>query len=665
MSATLEQTQEMNRLIRKLIQATITYDEGCPIISDKEWDDMYFRLVELEKETGEIFPNSPTQKIHFQTVSELKKVEHNHLMLSLDKTKDIEEIKKFINNHDWIAMAKMDGLTCSLCYKEGKLISAETRGNGTTGEDITHNAMVIPSIPKNIPYKEEVIIDGEIICTYKNFKKFEDTYRNPRNFAAGSIRLLDSKECASRNLTFVAWDVIKGGHYDYLSNNLSVIATWGFEVVPRYINNKADQSSIEEDIEAIKKWCKGESYPIDGIVFKYDTIKEYELAGRTDHHFKGGLAYKFYDEIYETEVKDIEWTMGRTGQLTPVLVYNDIEINGTVCNRASLHNISIMTELMGGAYPGQKVFIYKANEIIPQVESAQNNNPNHIPMIEIPKICPYCGQPTEIRKDYDSKVLYCTNINCNTRFINRLDHFCGKKGLDIKGLSKATLEKLINWEWVNSIIDIFKLHSHQSEWMKKPGFGQASVNKIINAIEDAKNCTFDKYLCALGIPLIGKVASKALMNTFHNYETFKKAIDEKDEKLYQIAGIGEVMIETLLNYDYTEADEIFNKYINEITMVPVINNNLLDGKVFVITGKLKSFKNRDELKTFIESKGGKVTGSVTSKTSYLINNDTGSTTAKNLTAIKLKVPIINEDEFLTLVTPPNENIEPSYLASIT
>ena len=284
---------------------------------------------------------------------------------------------------------------------------------------------------------------------------------------------------------------------------------------------------------------------------------------------------------------------------------------------------------------------------------------------DVIEYCPICHYPISYRKDNGIIRAYCDNLTCEGKLINRLDHFCGKKGLDIKGLSKATLEKLINWEWVSSITDIFKLHSHQSEWMKKSGFGHASVSKIINAIEEAKNCSFDKYLCALGIPLIGKVASKALMNTFKDYKTFRKSIKEKDEKLYQIAGIGEVMIETLLNYDYTEADEIFDKYIKEVAVTHSSNDAVLDGKVFVITGKIKNWKNRDELKSFIESKGGKVTGSVTSKTSYLINNDTSSQTSKNLTAIKMHVPIINEEEFLTLVTPPNESIEPNYLTSAT
>ena len=672
MLATLDPRQEMIRLIKELNQATIAYDEGVPIISDKEWDEMYFKLVALEKETGEILPNSPTHSISFEVISELKKVEHNHPMLSLDKTKDLNVVESFIKGHDWVAMAKMDGLTCSLRYLDGKLVSAETRGNGVIGEDITHNAMVIPSIPNTIPYKEEVIVDGEIICTYENFEQFKDMYKNPRNFAAGSIRLLDSKECYNRHLTFIAWDVIKGGKYNYLSNNLSTLETYGFEVVPMLINDPKDGDALEDYVNTIKRISKDFSYPIDGVVFKYDTIEEYEAAGRTDHHFKGGLAYKFYDETYDTKLRNIEWTMGRMGVLTPVAIYNDVNIEGTICNRASLHNLSVMNALFHNTTPyvGQNIKVFKSNLIIPQIYSTEEyeiKDGVEYQFLSPPIICPYCGEPTKVKQDNESQVLYCSNSNCEGKLINRLDHFCSKKGLDIKGLSKATLQRLINWEWVNSISDIFKLHMHQSEWMKKSGFGQASVNKIINAIEDAKNCTFDKYLCALGIPLIGKVASKALMNTFNDYKTFRKAIEEKDEKLYQIAGIGEVMIDTLLNYDYTEADEIFNNYIKEINVAnaPSSNDTILNGKVFVITGKLRSFKNRDDLRSFIESKGGKVTGSVTSKTSYLINNDTSSQTSKNLTAIKMHVPIINEEEFLTLVTAPNESIEPNYLNSAT
>ena len=650
--------QTMENLIDNLNIATIAYDKGEPFISDKEYDDMWFALKTMEEETGIVLPNSPTHTIRYEVVNKLKKVEHNHPMLSLDKTKDIKVIESFLRGKDWIIMAKMDGLTCSLRYLDGKLVSAETRGDGIIGEDITHNAKVISSIPKTIKYKNELIVDGEIICTYENFKSFKNEYKNPRNFAAGSIRLLDSKECAKRHLTFVAWDVIKGGKYDYLSNNLSELRTEGFEVVPMFINDPKDGDELKDYINFIKIMCKNFSYPIDGVVFKYDNIEEYNKIGRTDHHFKGGLAYKFYDETYSTRLRYISWTMGRTGVLTPVAVFDPVEIDGTEVSRASLHNVSIMKETLGDcAYVGEPLEIFKSNMIIPQIYSA---GPKYdygyvianggVSANDAPEHCPICGGNIYFKEENNTVRAYCDNPNCEGKLINRLNHFCGKKGLDIKGLSKATLEKLINWEWVGSISDLFKLHMHQSEWIKKPGFGQASVNKILNAIESAKNCTFDKYLCALGIPLIGRVASKALMNTFKDYNSFRTAIKEKDDRLYQIAGIGEVMIDALLSFDYTEADEIFNKYIiEEEAAATPSNDNVLEGKTFVITGKVKAFKNRDELKSFIESKGGKVTGSVTSKTSYLINNDTESTTAKNQTAKKMGIPIIGEEEFKKLL----------------
>lgn len=653
-----DKIKEIARLTRKLNTYTITYNEGYPLISDKEWDDMYFKLQLLEKETGYYEPDSPTQRIHYSdSISKLKKVKHNHPMLSLQKTKDIGDIKAFLGNKAWIAMAKMDGLTCSLRYVNGELVSAETRGNGIIGEDITHNAMVIPSIPKRIPIKaKEVIIDGEIICTYNNFEAFKCSYKNPRNFASGSIRLLDSKECKKRNLTFVAWDIVKPKAV-FLTNTLTTLMFWKFLTVP-FLNDEyfnKHNYNYENVINDIKGMCEEESYPIDGIVFKYDNIAEYEAAGRTDHHFKGGIAYKFYDDEYETEVKDIEWTMGRTGQLTPVLVYNDIEINGTVCNRASLHNISVMKNTMKGAFPGQRVYIYKANQIIPQVAYVQINKPDNVSVIPIPEVCPYCGAPTEIRKDYDSEVLYCTNPACSGKLINRLNHFVGKKGLDIKGLSKKTLEKLIDWGWINSLEDIFKLQEHRNEWIEKEGFGIASVDKILTAIEEGKNCTASKFIAAIGIPQIGKVASEDLIKVYHTYNGFRHAVDfpDEDDRLYNIKGIGEVMIKTLTTFDYTEADNIFDNHIIEIiSSVPEENKDedkRFKDKIFVITGKTIEFKNRNELKDFIESNGGKVTGSVSKKTNYLVNNDVNSTSSKNKTAKELNIPIITEKQLIDLI----------------
>ena len=371
-------------LINKLNYYTKKYDEGNPEIGDKEWDDMYFDLQDLESWTGLYFEDSPTQKVIFQEVSKLNKVEHNHPMLSLDKTKSIDAVKSFLGNKDFICMAKMDGLTCSLRYLNGKLVSAETRGNGQVGEDILHNALVVKNIPKRINYQNELIVDGEIICTYKDFEPFAAEYKNPRNFASGSIRLLDSSECAKRNLTFVAWDIVKGfdeekenrklltGYYnEKLSDKLLEADSLGFTIVPFEVN-LSEYKNIEQIMEVVKK--SSSMFPTDGLVFKYNDCEIYENAGRTDHHFKGGLAYKFYDEEYETTIEDIEWTMGRTGVLTPVAILTPIEIDGSVVSRASLSNISILKETLGRPYKGQKVWVSKRNMIIPKIERAEKDD---------------------------------------------------------------------------------------------------------------------------------------------------------------------------------------------------------------------------------------------------------------------------------------------------
>jgi DNA ligase (NAD+) len=637
--------------IKCLNEWTKAYDEGHPMVSDKEWDDWYFEVVEYEREYPNcIQPDSPTQVIHFEEVSELKKVKHNHPMLSLNKTKDIEEVKSFIGDKDYIVMAKMDGLTCSLHYEGGKLVSAETRGNGEVGEDITHNAIVIPSIPKRIPIKDSFTVDGEIICTYANFHNWCNDYKNPRNFAAGSIRLLNSKECKERDLTFVAWDIIDSD-FTLLSDKLDYLDCIGFTVVP-YLYNDELNNDIEKLMEAVKYNAKMKSYPIDGLVIKYNRTDEYEAAGRTDHHFKGGLAYKFYDEEYETEVENIEWTMGRTGQLTPVLIYKDIDIDGSTCNHASLHNISIMTKLMGGAYPGQKVYIYKANQIIPQVSYAQNDNPNNMPLIQIPSRCPYCGGEVEIRKDVDSEVLYCTNPQCEGKLINVLDHFCGKKGLDIKGLSEKTLEKLIDWEWVNDITDIPKLKEHRAEWINKPGFGQASVDKILKAIDDRlAEAPLHAFISGLGIPLIGSRVSKQICEKVETWRDFRDLIHEEYD-FTQWAGFGYEMNKALHNYNYEKADII----VEYITFKPEEyqdKSTKLDNATFVITGKLQNFKNRQELVDLIEAVGGKVQSSVSTKTMYLINNDVNSTSSKNKKAKELNIPIITEKELMEMLNDKN------------
>ena len=636
--------EDMKALVDRLNYLTKKYDEGHPEVSDKEWDELYFKLVQMEEDMGIHLDESPTQTIIYQVVNELRKVEHNHKMLSLDKTKEIEEVKKFLGkDNDYVAMCKMDGLTCSLRYIGGKLISAETRGNGVIGEDILHNALVIPSIPKTISYQDELIVDGEIICTYEDFKPFSDTYKNPRNFAAGSIRLLDSKECAKRNLTFVAWDVIKGFPNDNnVYSRLLLLTFNGFTIVP------FEKGSVEHCIEWLTETAKCMSYPIDGIVFKFDEVDFGKQQGETAHHFKNAIAYKFYDDEYETTLQNIEYSMGRTGILTPVAVYEDIDIDGSVCNRASLHNLSIMTELLGDLpYKGEKIWIYKANMIIPQVSKAEKRNSSEDFHFDIPKICPVCGSRTAIN---ESSQLYCTNPDCDGKLINKLDHFCGKKGLDIKGLSKATLEKLIDWGWVNNCVDLFSLQDHVKEWVVKPGFGAKSVEKILDSIEESKNCSTEAFIASLGIPLIGRTIAADLAKRFETYEALSKAIDEGYD-FTKLPGFAWAKSQALTNFDYTEADKLYG--ILNVKPAPTVveaSEQPLKDMKFVITGSVKHFKNRTELQSSIEKCGGKVVSAISKNVDYLINNDAESTSAKNVAAKKLGIPILTEEEFLEKIS---------------
>ena len=645
----------IENLIKELNEATKEYEKGTPIMTDAEWDKKYFRLVELEKTTGYIAENSPTKIIYPEIMSELTKVVHNHPMLSLAKTKDTDEVNKYFKGNA-LAMCKLDGLTCSLRYVNGHLTAAETRGDGKVGEDILHNALVVESIPHHIPIREEIVVDGEIICTYEDFKTFEKDYKNPRNFAAGSIRLLDSNECKKRNLTFVVWDVIKGlNETEVLSEKLEILKNY-FTVVPYVeMNFESGEKFSEDTIQQIKDLAVQKSYPIDGVVVKYNNIAFGRTLGATEHHFNNALAFKFVDDSYETRLIYIDWTMGRTGVLTPVAVFEPIEIDGTIVERASLHNVSIMREIMGDCcYAGQKIEVIKANQIIPQIVSAYKMSYGDVVKAggatvdgfsgELP--CPICGGGTAIiTSDSGTKNLVCANPACQGKLINKVDHYCSKKGLDIKGLSKATLEKLIDWGWISNIYDLYNLGSYRAEWVKKTGFGVASVDKILNAIEQSKNCTLLDFISALGIPLVGKAVAKELVKYVTDYDDFKNKI-QNDYDFTDIDGFGPMIDQALKTFNYEFADKIYCEFMT-ITNEKEEVGNSLEGMVIVITGKLKNFKNRDALKAEIENRGGKVAGTITGKTNYLINNDVNSQTAKNKSAQKLGVEIISEEDFIT------------------
>lgn len=637
--------------IKQLNELTKAYDEGRPLVSDKEWDNLYFEVKEFENETGIIFDNSPTQNISYDVVNELKKVKHNHLMLSLEKTKSVEELASIFKNKTWIAMSKLDGLSCSLWYKKGKLYRAETRGNGEIGEDITHNAKVVENIPKEIPItNQDVIVDGEIICTRFNFVEFQDEYKNPRNFASGSIRLLDSRECRRRKLSFIAWDAIKGIDGNTLSSKLHCLSKLGFEVTWWITSDAPMKPSIEYAINFIKERSKTFGYPIDGVVFKLDNVKEYEDCGMTSHgaNRNAAIAYKFYEETYTSYLKNIDFSMGRTGILTPVAIFDPIEIDQSTVERASLHNLSIMEQTLGKVpFIGQQVEIFKAMQIIPQIKSADLETiPDADKIIHIPTICPVCGEPLEVKYINETKSLYCSNDKCPSRYVNVLEHFYGEKGLNIKGISKMTMQKLIDWGWLQRPVDLFSLKDHKIEWSRKSGFGVKSVERILNSIEmNSKEVPVWRVISAAGIPQIGTTAAKQLANYFKTWKDFRLAIENKFD-FTSLPNFGDVADYEIKNFNYLDIDEIAKHLTFEAAPANTDRGNL--NKTFVITGKLQG-GNRDWLKNKIEEAGGKVTGSVSSKTDYLINNDINSTSSKNQKAKALNIPIITENEVLKML----------------
>ena len=637
--------EEIKMQIAQLNMWTKAYEEGHPIVSDKKWDEAYFRLADLENKANIHLPNSPTQKVVYEVQTELKKVTHNHPMLSADKTKDWDKFVQYFGNKDVIGMLKLDGLTLSLRYIDGHLVSAETRGDGEIGEDVTMNATTIASIPKYIDYTDELIIDGEIICRYCDFTAFSGEYANPRNFAAGSIRLLDPNECKRRNLTFVAWHVVKGLTND-VAKNLNHLVGLGFLTTPW-------TSSFDWDAKEYLINCAKElSYPIDGLIGRFMDREYGDSLGATSHHSRAIYAFKFYDETVQARLNTIKWQVGRSGVLTPIACFDPIEIEGTTVEKASLHNYSVMRETLGPcAYIGEPLQVYKANQIIPQILPVDDEwrydygyvvSHCGVSANDEPEFCPCCEKPV-YRRVSESGVenYYCENPQCEGRLVERLEHFCDrKKGLDIRGLSEQTLEKLVDWKWVKSIKDLYNLSSRQGEWKNKLGFGEKSVDNILVAIENSKHTTLEKFISAIGIPLIGERVSKILAEKCENWETFRNLIEKDSFSFEEWDGFGYEMNRELKQFNYDEADELAK--IFTFAIVEKAGNDILKGKTFVITGKLS--RKRDEIKAEIESLGGKVGSSITAKTDYLIANQPENTTKYN-TALAKGIPIITEEEY--------------------
>nr|DAN96113.1 MAG TPA: DNA ligase [Caudoviricetes sp.] len=650
-----ERIKELTKTLNEYRNAY--YNESESIISDYEYDKLYDELEKLENETGLSFANSPTKTVGFQVKSELEKIKHSHPMLSLDKTKSVDDLRKFAGDKDCILSLKMDGLTCLLTYENGSLVQAETRGNGDIGELITHNANVFENIPLTIEYKGHFEIEGEAIITYDDFEKInkvlpeDKKYKNPRNLVSGSVRQLDNRIAAQRHIKFVAWKVPTEVCSNSFLNRLKYAKELGFEIVPlfTYSGKSSDKENLPEMIESLKIKAHDHGYPIDGLVMTYNDIQYGESLGLTGHHPKHSVAYKFYDEEFETTLNNIEWTMGKSGCLTPTAVFEPVEIDGTIVERASLHNMSIFKDLELSY--GDAITVFKANQIIPQVSDNLDRTLNNLCIP--PSTCPICGGKTEIVKDNDTEVLMCSNSNCKGKLLGKLSAFASRNKMNIDGLSDETLSKFIARGWLTCFSDIYNLKDYYIHMINMSGFGRKSIDKLIDSIEKSRSVELNRFIAALSIPGVGDSTAKDISkHCEYDFDTFvMRLIDKYNWSV--IDGIGEKTSQQINEWiDDSGNREDFRKLLQTIIPVNLNTNNNTDqslaGKNFVVTGDVTQFKNRKELQKFIESKGGKVTGSVTSKTNWLINNDVESTSSKNKKARELGIPIISEKDFLEM-----------------
>lgn len=653
----MTKNQIINRVEELNKASEAYYNTGQPIMSDAEFDNKLEELRQWEEDTGIVLANSPTHNVGAIVLDNIKKVTHESPMLSLAKCHSAEEVKQFAKGHTLVGSVKLDGLTCRLIFKDGELVRAESRGNGTIGNIITDHVKQFLNIPLHINKEGTYVIDGEALIKTDDFEELNknDEYKTPRNLASGTLGGLDTSVVKNRKLRWYAWEVVEGSKYpESFASSLMEANDLGFETVP-FANLKWTELNIQEAIDFFLDEAKKENLPQDGVVFKFEDVEYGKSLGSTSHHFNNGIAFKVFNESVESELINIEYTMGKTGSLCPTAIFKPIEIEDTIVERASLHNISVMKEIMGRPWVGQHVGVIKSNLIIPQIRWAEEDNEYKKTYIHIPDKCPICGQPTKIVKDNNSEVLVCTNDNCNGKLLGKLSHAVSRDALNIDGLSEATIEKFINLGWLNSIKDIYYLSVHENEMKALEGFGKRSVEKLLNSIEKSRNTSLERFLYSLSIPLLGKSASMMIADSVdYEFGEFMKVMVTPGAKYFKnISGIGDALISSM--------DTYFNKYCSDIwelskefkfeTPKSIMSEttNELDGKTFVVTGSVKHYANRDALKADIESHGGKVAGSVSSKTDYLINNDINSTSSKNQKAKSLNIPIISEDQFLAMI----------------
>ena len=650
-----DKTKRIRELIGTLRAAgRAYYQESREIMSNFEYDKLYDELVSLEKETGIVFANSPTQNVGYEVVSALPKERHEKPMLSLNKTKSVEELADWLGGQTGLLSWKMDGLTIVLTYQNGTLVKAVTRGNGEIGEVITANAKAFVNVPLNISYQGELILRGEAIIRYSDFEKINEQiedvdakYKNPRNLCSGSVRQLNSEITAQRQVHFYAFSLVKADGIDFKNSRkeqFEWLKTQGFEVVEYH---EVTKETLPETVKMYSEAIAENDTPSDGLVLLYDDIAYGQSLGRTAKFPRDSIAFKWADEIQETKLLYIEWSASRTGLINPVAVFEPVELEGTTVSRASVHNISIMETLELGS--GDRITVYKANMIIPQIA----DNLTRSGVRDIPEACPVCGGQTEVRQLNDVKSLYCTNPDCQAKKIKSFTLFTSRDALNIAGLSEATLEKFIGVGMIHEYADIFHLDRHQEEIVEMDGFGQKSYDNLIAAAEKASHTTLPRMVYGLGVAGIGLANAKMICRHFKNdFEAMRHATVEE---LVEIDGIGEVLAQAWTAFfSDGKNNAIVDHLLAELTFEAEDEKSsegadeAFAGMNFVITGSLEHFKNRKELQELIERRGGKVTGSVTSKTNYLINNDVASSSSKNKKARELGVPILSEEEFLKL-----------------
>ena len=647
-----QQIERMKELSQKLTQASKAYyQEDREIMSNLEYDNLYDELCALEKESGIVLAGSPTVTVGYEALDALPKERHESPMLSLGKTKERSELSQFAGDHEVLVSWKLDGLTVVLTYRDGALEKAVTRGNGEIGEVITNNARVFQNIPLRIAYKGELILRGEAIITYSEFEKINEEiedvdakYKNPRNLCSGSVRQLNNEITANRHVRFYAFALVKAENVDF-NNSRKAQFEWlrsqGFDVVEHRL---ATAAKMEDTVAYFAEKIQHYDIPSDGLVVTYDDIAYGQSLGRTAKFPRDSIAFKWQDETRETKLLEIEWSPSRTGLINPVAIFEPVELEGTTVSRASVHNISIMRSLNLGI--GDTITVYKANMIIPQIAENLTGSGN----IEIPKTCPVCGGRTVIRSVNDAETLYCTNEQCSAKKIKSFTLFVSRNAMNIEGLSEATLEKFIARGYIHTFADIYHLADYRDEIVEMEGFGEKSYTNLIQSIENSRNTTLPRVIYSLGIPNIG-VANAKLLCSYFDYD-LPRIRSSSQEEVAAVEGLGEVIAAAVVSYFADPSNkENLDALCGELNIEQpqeASQEQIFSGKTFVITGSVNHFANRNELKAYIESRGGKVTGSVSKNTDYLINNDTASTSSKNKKARELEIPILSEEAFLEL-----------------